>query len=146
MIFQTILIALLVVAVSVIGYRFITGIWPGSRVIIQEPPENVPQVSDKNANFMIFYTEWCPYSQKAMEEWKSFKQMMTNSPKTYGGKTITFEEIDADASKGRAAIYQVREYPTLKLQTKEKLYTMLGKPTPASFKAFLVAALGKESS
>lgn len=141
-----IIVVLLVVGISIVGYRYLTGIWPGSRVIVQDPPEDVPQVSEKNANFMIFYTEWCPYSQKAMEEWKSLKQMMKNSPKTYGGKTITFEEIDADASKGRAAIYQVKEYPTFKLQTKEKLYTMLGKFTPASFRAFLVGSLGKESS
>ena len=141
-----IIVALLVVAISIVAYRYIVGIWPGSRVIVEDPPENVPKVSEKNANFMFFYADWCPYSQKAMEHWKSFKQIMTNSPKTYGGKTITFEEINGDVEKGRIALYQVKEYPTFKLQTSNKTYIMLGKPSPASFKAFLIGALGKESS
>lgn len=141
-----IIIALLVVVVSIMGYRSLTGIWPGSRMIVQEPPPTAPKVSPSNANFMFFYTEWCPYSQKAKAPWESFKQMLKNSPKKYGGKTVTFEEIDAEAERGRAALYQVKQYPTFKLQTQDKVYEMLGKPSPAAFRAFLIAALGKETS
>jgi hypothetical protein len=137
---------LVVVSIIIVGYRFTTGIWPGSRVIVQEPPEASPKVSDKNANFMFFYTEWCPYSKNAEDPWKSFKQMLQNNPKTYGGKTITFEEIDAEAEIGRAALYKVVEYPTFKLQTSDKVYQMLGKPSVATFRAFLISSLGKESS
>lgn len=141
-----IVIALLVVALSIVAYRSMTGIWPGSRMIVQDPPASSPNVSQTNAKFMFFYTEWCPYSQKAKDPWQSFKQMLKNSPKTYGGKSITFEEIDAEAEKGKSALYQVKQYPTFKLQTNTKVYEMLGKPTTASFRAFLISALGKERS
>lgn len=141
-----IIIALLVVIISIVGYRYLVGIWPGSRMIVQDPPETSPKVSEKNANFMFFYTEWCPYSQTAQTHWTSFQQMLKNNPKTYGGKTITFEEIDAEAERGRSALYQVKEYPTFKLQTRDKVYQMLGNPSTSSFRAFLISALGKESS
>ncbi len=137
---------LVVVAVIIVGYRSATGIWPGSRVIVQQPPESSPKVSDTNAKFMFFYTTWCPYSDDAKDPWNSFKQMLKNTPKTYGGKTITFEEIDAEAEVGRAALYKVVEYPTFKLQTSDKVYQMLGKPSVAASRAFLISSLGKESS
>jgi len=141
-----VIIALLVVVVSIVAYRSLTGIWPGGRLIVQDPPPTAPTVSTSTAKFMFFYTEWCPHSQKAQDPWSTFKQMMKNTPKKYGGKDITFEEIDADAEKGRAALYQVRQYPTFKLHTTEKVYEMVGKPSPAAFRAFLISALGKESS
>ena len=104
-----VIIALLVVVVSIVAYRSLTGIWPGGRLIVQDPPPTAPTVSTSTAKFMFFYTEWCPHSQKAQDPWSTFKQMMKNTPKKYGGKDITFEEIDADAEKGRAALYQVRQ-------------------------------------
>lgn len=145
MILEIIMVLVVVVAI-IVGYRFSTGIWPGSRVIVQQPPEAAPKVSDTNAKFMFFYTEWCPYSDDAKEPWKSFKQMLKNAPKTYGGKTITLEEIDAEAEVGKAALYKVVEYPTFKLQTSDKIYQMSGKPTVGAFRAFLISALGKEST
>jgi hypothetical protein len=141
-----IIIALLVVVISIVGYRSLTGIWPGSRMIVQDAPPSSQKVGDTQAKFMFFYTEWCPYSQKAKDPWSSFKEMMKTSPKTYGGKHIVFEEIDAEAEKGKSALYQIKQYPTFKLQTQNKVYEMLGKPSTASFRAFLIAALGKESS
>jgi thiol-disulfide isomerase/thioredoxin len=141
-----IIIALLVVVISIVGYRTLTGIWPGSRMIIQDPPVSSSKVSQSDAKFMFFYTEWCPYSQKAKDPWLSFQQTLKNTPRTYGGKRITFEEIDAEAERGKSALYQIKQYPTFKLQTSDKVYEMLGKPTVASFRAFLISALGKESS
>lgn len=141
-----IIIGLIIVVISIVGYRSLTGIWPGGRIIVQDPPPTAPTVNTTTAKFMFFYTTWCPHSQKAETPWASFKQSLTNVPKTYGGKQITFEEIDADSEKGRAALYQVRQYPTFKLHTTEKVYEMIGKPSPASFRAFLISALGKESA
>ena len=141
-----IIIALLVVVISIVGYKTLTGIWPGSRIIVQDPPLSSSKVSETTAKFMFFYTEWCPYSQKAKEPWSSFKQILVNSPKTYGGKSIIFEDIDAEAEKGKSALYQVKQYPTFKLQTNDKVYEMLGKPSIAAFRAFFITALGKEGS
>lgn len=144
--FNTFAIALLVVAFSIISYYNYTGILPGSKLIVQEPPVSGDTVDDLHAKFMFFYTTWCPYSQQAQEPWRSFKQSLQTNGKTYGGKTIIFEDIDCDRNPSKPGIYLVKAYPTFKLQTESKVYEMIGKPTAANFRNFLIAALGKESS
>jgi len=143
---NTFIVAFLVVLVSIIVYYSNTGILPGAKLIIQEPPVNEDPVDSLHAKFMFFYTNWCPYSQKADTPWRSFKQTLKTDPKTYGGKTILFEEIDCDRNPNKASHYKVKAYPTFKLQTDTKVYEMIGKPTPGNFRAFLIAALGQESS
>lgn len=146
MIITALIISILVVVITIVSYHSITGIWPGGRLVIEDPPAGVSGLSDDQAKFIFFSTDWCPFSQKAKDPWVNFKQEMLNTSKTFGGKTIVFEEVDCDAQKGRAAMFNVREYPTFKLQTKEKVYRMCGNPSVASFKAFLRSSLGSESS
>jgi hypothetical protein len=71
---------------------------------------------------------------------------MNNSPKQYGGTSILFEQVNCESQESRCALYNIKEYPTFKLQTKEKVYKMLGKPSVESFRAFLKSALGSEST
>lgn len=143
---NTFLVVLLVFIAVIILYYSSTGILPGAKMIVQEPPINGDTVDDLHAKFMFFYVNWCPYSQKAQEPWRSFKQSLQNNPKTYGGKTVLFEEIDGDREISRVNAYKVKAYPTFKLQTDKKVYEMVGKPTTSNFRAFLIAALGQESS
>ena len=139
------LISAIVVGILIVMYRSMTGIWPGARLVIEDAPVTATGISDGEAKFMFFYTDWCPFCVKAKSQWSSFKQMMKNNPKTYGGKTIYFEEVNCDTQVGRAALYKIDSYPTFKLQTKEKVYRMTGKPTVDSFRSFLKSALGNES-
>jgi thiol-disulfide isomerase/thioredoxin len=143
---NTFIVAFLVVLASIVMYYNYTGILPGSKLIVQEPPISGDTVDNLHAKFMFFYTTWCPYSQQAQDPWRSFKQSLQTNSKTYGGKTVIFEEIDCDRNLSKAGIYLVKAYPTFKLQTESKVYEMIGKPTPANFRAFLIAALGQESS
>ncbi len=146
MIVTALIISLIVVGITILAYRGITGIWPGSRMVIEDPPTQASGLDDTEARFIFFSTDWCPFSQRAKEPWLNFKQEIINTSKTYGGKTIIFEEVDCDAQKGKAAMYGIKEYPTFKLQTKEKMYKMCGNPSVASFKAFLKSSLGNEST
>ena len=139
-------IALVVVIVSVYGYYASTGVMPGSKLIVQEPPIANNGIDDGQAKFMFFYTTWCPWSKKAQTPWSSLKEMLKNTPKTYGGKSIVFEEINAESDEGKAALYKVEAYPTFKLETSTKVYEMKGKPSVGAFRAFLMSALGQESS
>jgi hypothetical protein len=61
-------------------------------------------------------------------------------------KKFIFEEINAEADKGKSALYQIKAYPTFKLETSDKVYEMLGPPTVESFRAFLESALGSEKA
>ena len=72
--------------------------------------------------------------------------MMKNSPARYGGKTIIFEEINCEADKGKAALYNIRQYPAFKLETSDKVFVLQAIPDPKTFEAFLTGTLGKKIS
>jgi hypothetical protein len=142
-------IALSVVAtfiLLVVIFRVVKGYYPASNFIIEDPPMEHNGLDEDQARFMFFYTTWCPWSVKAQTPWKSFKQMLKNNPTKFGGKTILFEEINAEADKGKAALYNVKQYPTFKLETSKKVFVLEGVPDPATFDVFLKGTLGEKSS
>lgn len=136
-------------AIVVVGaiwiYYMVTGTPPGAKIIVQEPPTD-GGLDDDQANFMFFYASWCPHCKTAQQPWHSFKQLVTNNKFIYGGKRVTFEEINAEVDKGKSALYNIQGYPTFKVQTSDKLYEMVGKPTAANFREFLKKALGDEKT
>jgi thiol-disulfide isomerase/thioredoxin len=150
--------AILVVLVIILGYYLITGVWPGAKIIQQRPPGAPPTVQNQDkptpdviidpgqAKFMFFYASWCPHCKDAEPIVQSFKQLVQNSNYTYGGHSITFEDINAYVDKGKSALYKIKAYPTFKVETKDGLYEMTGRPSVANFRAFLVSALGPEKS
>jgi thiol-disulfide isomerase/thioredoxin len=139
---------LIVSAIVVLGfiaiYYAVTGTPPGARIIEQTPP--VGGLDTHQANFMFFYATWCPHCKTAQQTWRSMKQVIGNSGYTYGGKTLSFEEINAETDKGKSALYNIKGYPTFKVQTADKLFEMVGKPTVDNFREFLKKTLGDEKS
>jgi thiol-disulfide isomerase/thioredoxin len=140
---------LIVSAIVVIGfigiYYWYTGTPPGARLIEQEPPME-SGLDENQANFMFFYASWCPHCKVAQQPWHSLKQFIKNAGYKYGGKTVTFEEVNAETDKGKSALYSITAYPTFKLQTSDKLFEMVGKPTVENFREFLKKALGDEKA
>lgn len=137
--------ALIVVLVVLVGYYFITGTPAGARIIEEDPP--ISSYTDPSqATFRFFYASWCPHCKHAEQPWYSFKQMVKNSGYKYGGKTIQFEEINAEIDKGKTSLYNIKAYPTFKVETTKKVYTMSGKPTADNFRTFLKKTLGSEEA
>jgi len=127
-------------------YRIYTGNFPGSKLIIEDPPLEHNGLEPSQARFMMFYTSWCPFCKSADPKWKSFQQQLKNNPVTYGGFRIQFEDINAEANKSKAALYKIKSYPTFKLETHNKVIELKAVPDPLNFDAFLKAALGKKVS
>ena len=136
-------ISLVIVIVYVLIYYAARGNPPGARVI-QETAVNSDGIEPNQAKFMFFYTTWCPHCRSAQAPWKGFKEMLKNKHYTYGGKQIVFEDINAESDKGKAALYKIEAYPTFKVETTDKMYQMVGAPSSATFRAFLINALGQE--
>ncbi len=140
-------ITLALVVAAIVTYYFAWGIMPGASVLsVTEPPMTNNGLDENQAKFMFFYTTWCPWSKKAQQPWASLKEIHKNTPKKYGTTTVVFEEVNAENETGKSALYGIKAYPTFKLETKDKVYEMLGKPSVAAFRAFLITVLGKESS
>jgi len=142
------LISLLVVLLvfgAIIGiYYGVTGNFPASKLIIEDPPLEHNGLEPQQAKFMFFYTSWCPWCKSAKGPWNSFKQQLKNNPATYGGYTVMFEDINAEANKGKSALYKIQAYPTFKLETHDRVVELKAVPDPLNFDAFLVSALGKK--
>jgi thiol-disulfide isomerase/thioredoxin len=140
-----IIVSLIVVVLAVWGYYLLTGTPPGARLIEQTPPVH-SGLEDSQANLMFFYATWCPHCKTAQQPWRSLQQTIKNSNFKYGGKTVTFEEVNAETDKGKSALYSIQGYPTFKLQTKDKLFEMVGRPSVTNFREFLKKALGDEKT
>ncbi len=93
------LISLIVVLIMTVGfvlvYKWSSGIFPGSKIIVTDPPIEHSGLEPSQAKFMFFYTSWCPHCKTAHGPWNSFKQMVKNENVTYGGFKVIFEDINA---------------------------------------------------
>lgn len=66
---------------------------------------------------LFFYTTWCPYSTKAIKEWKAFKEeyKKENVKSKY---TLAFTEVNGDDPNNEELLdkYKIKGYPTIKLK------------------------------
>lgn len=137
------IVSAIAVTLFVAIYYWLTGKPPGSRIIEQEPPIS-SGLDESQANLMFFYASWCPHCKNAEQSWHSLQQLIKNNKYTYGGKKVEFEEINAETNKGKTSLFKIEGYPTFKVQTKDKIYEMVGKPDVLNFREFLKKALGDE--
>jgi thiol-disulfide isomerase/thioredoxin len=138
--------SLVTVVATIVIYYYITNVPPGAKLIIQEIPEFSEAVDKNTARLMFFWASWCPYCRQAWQPWKSLQQVIKNNKYKYGDKTIQFESINAEADVGKSDLYNIKYYPTIKVQTNEKLYEMVGHVNVKNLREFLTKALGKETS
>jgi len=94
------------------------------------------KVTDKSAEILFFYTDWCPHCTSAKPEWNSFKDEATSK-----GYKITFNEINCtkETPKSEAMMekYKVEGFPTIKLLTNGKVYDFDAKPTKQNLMQFV---------
>jgi thiol-disulfide isomerase/thioredoxin len=142
----SLIVVILTTVSAILLYRYLTGEYPASKVIITDPPIEHNGLEPQQARFLFFYTTWCPWSKKAWNPWNSFKLLVKNNNQTYGGHKIMFEEVNAEADKGKSALYKIKAYPTFLVETGEQVSTFEGVPDPLTFDAFLTSALGKKET
>jgi thiol-disulfide isomerase/thioredoxin len=97
-----------------------------------------------NPRFLMFYATWCPWSKKGKAQWDAFKVELERFPVTFGGKSVTLEDIDGDVHRDMIRDYKISEYPTFKLVHAKGEVGMEGYPSPAKFRDFLTKNLGAE--
>jgi thiol-disulfide isomerase/thioredoxin len=107
-------------------------------------PEGGSGHTSGSPRFMIFYATWCPWSKKGKAQWEAFKKELVRFPVTFGGQSVTLEDIDGDVHRDMIRDYKITEYPTFKLVSKTGEVTMQGYPNPSKFREFLTKNLGTE--
>ena len=94
--------------------------------IVDKTNEDIMSASDpKEATIYFFYADWCPHCKKAKPVWADFKN-------NYEGKTINGYKLNvvsvnctnADAPETANMIdkYDIKSYPTIKIQFGDRFY------------------------
>lgn len=88
------------------------------------------------AEIILFYTDWCPHSKKAMEVWKQFKEKMNNV--TIQKYTLVFKEVDCEEDSKTADEYDITGYPTIKLiKNADEIIEFDAQPTMETLEDFV---------
>ena len=129
-----IVFVILLITVTVIIYN--QQIKPGYR----PNSEHIEGASNnKNAEIMLFSTDWCPHCKTAKPEWEQVKTEYQG--KKINGYTILFTEVNCtnespDVEK-MMNTYKIEGYPTIKLLKDGQIIEYDAKPTKDTIIQFL---------
>jgi hypothetical protein len=76
-----------------------------------------------------------------MPEWEKLER----GPTRFGNTEVSFIRVNAEKERETADLYEVRAYPTVKLETPTALYDYSGRPTADGLTDYLRKTFGKEA-
>lgn len=88
-------------------------IYPRHSIDYVTNKEFAQPITNKSVNIILFYTEWCPHSQKALKIWNEYEQK--NRGKIINGYSVKYIKYDCDKNESKADEYNIQGYPTIKL-------------------------------
>jgi thiol-disulfide isomerase/thioredoxin len=103
-----------------------------------KPKEHFAQLS-KQADFMMFYADWCPHCTHAKPEFKKVMDKLSSGE--LNGHKINVKMINAEENKELAKQFKVDGYPTLILKMDDKTYTYEGNRTEGDMMTYLETML-----
>lgn len=138
------MIALAVVGVAVMIYiaYYVYNQFVGKKTAFT-PNRGETENSNKTANLLMFYVDWCPHCKTAKPEWNSLKDEYEG--KQINGYNLMFteynctnetEEIEQLMNK-----YKIEGYPTIKLLKDNQIIEYDAKPTKSTMLQFLNTVL-----
>jgi thiol-disulfide isomerase/thioredoxin len=99
--------------------------------------------SEKEAEMMLFYVDWCPHCKTAKPEWEQLKSEYEG--KTINGYNVIFTEInctnDSPETEKLMNTYKIEGYPTIKLLKDGTIIEYDAKPTKSTMVQFLNTVL-----
>ena len=99
--------------------------------------------SNKVANLMLFYVDWCPHCKTAKPEWNELKEQYDG--KNINGYTVVFEEYNCteESSEIEDIVnkFKIDGYPTIKLIKDNQVIEYDAKPTKSTMEQFLMTVL-----
>ena len=104
--------------------------------------ENAPPSSEnkKTATLYMFGTGWCPHCKTAKPIWDDY--VSNNENLKVGNYDILFKSVDCDAEKNIADKFDVKGYPTFKLERGPgDVVEFEAKPTHDNFTNLLQSSL-----
>ena len=99
--------------------------------------------SDKQAELLFFYADWCPHCKTAKPNWESIKTQYQN--KTINGYHVIFTEVNCTTETADTEQmmnkYNIEGFPTIKLLKDGQIIEFDAKPTRETLNEFLNTVL-----
>lgn len=138
------LIACLFIWIGVYVYKTYVSSYLGSSLegYASSMGENAPPSSEnqKTATLYMFGTSWCPHCKTAKPIWDDY--VSNNENLKVGNYDILFKSVDCDAEKNIADKFNVKGYPTFKLERGPgDIVDFEAKPTHDNFNSLLQTSL-----
>ena len=139
-----ILIVLAIIAFCILGYFYFNEYINKDMAFNanREHVTNDPN-SNKTAQMMLFYVDWCPHCKTAKPEWENLKSEYEG--KQINGYNITFTEYNCTAETAEndelMNKYKIEGYPTIKLLKDNQVIEYDAKPTKSTMEQFLHTVL-----
>jgi hypothetical protein len=135
----TVVVLILVVVI----FWAIRGFLPGSR-IVEIPLSQTPGGVPTDADFNVYYVDWCPYCKDALPAVRSLSTEVMG--KLYGMATVHVNLINCESQPSTCRTAGVDGYPSYSLVTMQGKHRYSGPPKTATYEQFLVSALGPKKS
>jgi len=84
----------------------------------------------KTSRIILVKAEWCGHCQAFKEEWGKIQKELKSD-------TIEFITLDSDADKKMIEKYEVKGYPTILVENKDKIVEFTGKRNVNGIKKFI---------
>lgn len=130
--------------ITAVAYYFYY-IAPSMKPAYQPNSEHVQSGSnsDKTAELLFFYADWCPHCKAAKPVWNNLKSEYED--KTINGYKVIFTEIDCSEESPEVEKlmnqYNVEGYPTIKLLKDGQVIEYDAKPSQETLTKFLNTVL-----
>lgn len=138
------LIACLFILIGAYVYKTYVSSYLGSSLegYASSMGENAPPSSEnqKTATLYMFGTSWCPHCKTAKPIWDDY--VSNNENLKVGNYDILFKSVDCDSEKNIADKFNVKGYPTFKLERGPgDIVEFEAKPTHDNFTSLLQTSL-----
>lgn len=99
--------------------------------------------NDKEAEIMLFHTDWCPHCKTAKPEWEQVKAQFDG--KNVNGYNVIFTDVNCTNEtpdvERMMNTYKIEGFPTIKLIKENQVIDFDAKPTKDSLTKFLNTAI-----
>jgi thiol-disulfide isomerase/thioredoxin len=99
--------------------------------------------SNKQAEMLLFYAEWCPHCKTAKPNWDAIRNQYQN--KTINGYHVIFTEVNCTTETAETEQmmnkYNIEGFPTIKLLKDGQIVEFDAKPTRETLNEFLNTVL-----
>tara|TARA_B100001059_G_C17814257_1_gene574150 strand:+ start:2018 stop:2488 length:471 start_codon:yes stop_codon:yes gene_type:complete len=136
--FMVIGLSLLFIGISVYVYK--TFIQPKLNPNFVANKEFVSsEGEEKEAEILMFNTEWCPHCKKAKPHWEQFKEKYDG--KVLNNHRVVCKEYDCDKNEKMCDEYKIDGYPTIKMLKDGQTIDFDAKPTIENLTSFVESTL-----